>query len=166
MLRLLIVLVSCSTAMSRQVDKYDAESANCRPDEEYEWIYPCPGEETCITRDDRLLCLEDIQYKVPHCICKEGLYRAENGSCYNSEQCDKWKCPGDHEHFECASECDNVCATLDRQNKTNCPIRRYVHFDICSIRCYCDDGYARDDKGNCIPIEDCGNHTTTEESNL
>ncbi|CAH0627379.1 unnamed protein product [Chrysodeixis includens] len=156
MLRLFIVLVSCYAAMCREVDKFDPESAACRPDEEFSLLHPCPGEETCITRDDRLSCLAIPQPYVPHCVCKKGLYRAEDGSCYNDEQCDKWKCPGDHEHFECASECDNVCATLDIQNKTNCPIRRFKYFNICSPKCYCDDGYARDDDGNCIPIEDCG----------
>ncbi|CAH0627377.1 unnamed protein product [Chrysodeixis includens] len=156
MLKLLLVLVFCYMVTCREVHQRDAASANCGPDEEFKFIYPCPGEKTCITRDHRRGCPAIAQCTVPHCLCREGLYRAEDGSCYNDEQCNKWKCPGDHEHFECASECDNVCATLDRQNKTNCPIRKYVNFDICSPKCYCDDGYARDDQGNCIPIKDCG----------
>ncbi|CAD0198478.1 unnamed protein product [Chrysodeixis includens] len=134
----------------------------CRPDEVYKSINTCPGEDTCKNRDDGLVCFEDFPSVESKCVCKEGLYRAEDGSCYTNEQCNKWKCPGDHEHFECDTECDNVCATLDRQNKTNCPIRRFKYFNICSPKCYCDDGYARDDQGNCIPIEECGLFSTTE----
>ncbi|XP_026729506.1 SCO-spondin-like [Trichoplusia ni] len=161
MLKLFIVLISCCTVMCAKIFHFNLhkeerfDGMNCKSDEVAKRIYPCPGERNCNDRYNPRLCLASIQRSYPACVCKDGLLRAEDGSCYTNEQCDKWKCPGDHEHYECASECDNVCATLDRQNKTNCPIRKYDNFDICSPRCYCDDGYARDDKGNCIPIEDC-----------
>nr|3SSB_C Chain C, Inducible metalloproteinase inhibitor protein [Galleria mellonella]3SSB_D Chain D, Inducible metalloproteinase inhibitor protein [Galleria mellonella]7SKL_B Chain B, IMPI alpha [Galleria mellonella]7SKL_D Chain D, IMPI alpha [Galleria mellonella]7SKM_B Chain B, IMPI alpha [Galleria mellonella]7SKM_D Chain D, IMPI alpha [Galleria mellonella] len=31
-------------------------------------------------------------------------------------------CNGGHEYYECGGACDNVCADLHIQNKTNCPI--------------------------------------------
>ncbi|CAH4008536.1 unnamed protein product [Pieris brassicae] len=60
------------------------------------------------------------------------------------------KC-GDDEFFFCGPECDNECSTLHEMNRTNCPILNIV----CNEKCYCEDGYARDDEGQCIPIEEC-----------
>lgn len=61
------------------------------------------------------------------------------------------KCNGSHEYFSCGQECDNVCATLNKQNKTNFPI---VNIQ-CNEQCYCEDGYARNGSNICIPIEEC-----------
>lgn len=60
-------------------------------------------------------------------------------------------CNGGHEYYECGGACDNVCADLHIQNKTNCPIINIR----CNDKCYCEDGYARDVNGKCIPIKDC-----------
>ncbi|CAH0627375.1 unnamed protein product [Chrysodeixis includens] len=155
MLRLLlVVLFSCSAVTCRRVDGFDAESAKCSPDEVFQYIEPCPGEGSCGTRGSSISCPDVIQYAEPQCVCKEGLYRGNDDGCYTEEQCDKLLCPGDNQFFECGDKCDNVCATLDKQNRTNCPVSVYTY--ICLPQCYCSDGYARDDKKNCIPIENCG----------
>lgn len=61
------------------------------------------------------------------------------------------KCTGPNEYFACGGACDNVCETLDKQNQTNCPIRNIK----CNPMCYCNEGYARNDKQICVPIEQC-----------
>ena len=61
------------------------------------------------------------------------------------------KCPGPNEFFDCGGACDNVCATLQEQNQTNCPIINIQ----CNSMCYCEKGYARNDKNICIPIDQC-----------
>ncbi|CAH0627374.1 unnamed protein product [Chrysodeixis includens] len=168
MLRLIaiVVLFSCSAVMCRRVDGYDAESSNCTSNEEFKYLEECPGEVTCGSRGSGILCAAVIRYAVPQCVCKEGLYRGDEddaNGCYTQEQCDKLLCPGDNQFFECGDKCDNVCATLDKQNRTNCPVSVYTY--ICLPQCYCSDGYARDDKNNCIPIENCDqlSHTNSDE---
>ncbi|XP_039748870.1 zonadhesin-like isoform X3 [Pararge aegeria] len=84
------------------------------------------------------------------CHCKEGMLRTENGTCVAADQCPP-KCDGPHEYFSCGSACDNVCATLKIQNKTNCPITNKK----CNPKCYCQEGYARDSNNICIPIRKC-----------
>ncbi|KAJ8732616.1 hypothetical protein PYW07_015215 [Mythimna separata] len=100
--------------------------------------YPCPhppeGEEFC----------------TPACRCENGYYRNSAGECISEEEC--LKCTGPNEHFSCGRICDNECATLKTQNRTNCP---YVN-KRCYSKCYCDEGYARDGNGICIPVDQCG----------
>ncbi|XP_052738623.1 zonadhesin [Bicyclus anynana] len=86
----------------------------------------------------------------PGCLCKEGMLRAENGTCIPTEQCPP-KCNGPYEYFSCGSPCDNLCATLSTQNQTNCPIKNKK----CNPKCYCQQGYARDENNICIPIKNC-----------
>ncbi|KAL4720338.1 hypothetical protein ACJJTC_009071, partial [Scirpophaga incertulas] len=61
------------------------------------------------------------------------------------------QCSKPNEFFSCGSACDNECSTLNEQNRTNCPIINVR----CNERCYCDDGYARDDSGMCVPVSEC-----------
>ncbi|XP_047036250.1 inducible metalloproteinase inhibitor protein-like [Helicoverpa zea] len=56
------------------------------------------------------------------------------------------ECSGRNEHYECGSACQTTCATLGQE----CPIAN----SRCN-GCYCDEGYARNDDGECIPIDDC-----------
>ncbi|KOB67041.1 Serine protease inhibitor 28, partial [Operophtera brumata] len=66
-------------------------------------------------------------------------YRALRGA--NTNQC-----RGQNEFFSCGSACDNECSMLATQNRTNCPIKNIM----CNKKCYCDDGFARDDKKQCL----------------
>nr|WDD44669.1 zonadhesin 1 [Ephestia kuehniella] len=83
------------------------------------------------------------------CRCKSGYFYNKIGECIKKEEC--LQCKGEHEFFSCGPECDNVCATLDKQNRTNCPIINIQ----CNKKCYCEDGYARDENNTCIPIDQC-----------
>lgn len=61
------------------------------------------------------------------------------------------RCDGPHEIYACGGACDNVCATLHEQNQTHCLIKNIK----CIDKCYCEEGYARDENNICIPIEKC-----------
>lgn len=61
------------------------------------------------------------------------------------------KCTKPNEFFACGGACDNECDKLDSQNRTVCPIVNIK----CNPKCYCEDGYARDYKNNCVPISEC-----------
>jgi hypothetical protein len=61
------------------------------------------------------------------------------------------KCSKPNEFYSCGGACDNECKTLGKQNRTSCPIVNIT----CNKKCYCEDGYARDAKGNCIPVDQC-----------
>ncbi|XP_022816594.1 inducible metalloproteinase inhibitor protein-like [Spodoptera litura] len=56
-------------------------------------------------------------------------------------------CDRENEHYECGSACQTTCATLG----TVCPIVNIR----CNDACYCDEGFARDDNGICIPEGEC-----------
>ncbi|PZC85306.1 hypothetical protein B5X24_HaOG201802 [Helicoverpa armigera] len=108
------------------------------------------GKWNCSQIDEPDLCIDPIKC-YGGCVCKEGFLRLENGTCVPEAQCPR-KCPGPNEHYACGSECDNICSKLSRQNQTNCPIVN----KRCNNKCYCNEGFARDDNGVCIPIEQCG----------
>ncbi|CAB3243771.1 unnamed protein product [Arctia plantaginis] len=121
----------------------------CQQNEELRCVNSCPPEKTCKNRDIQFSCLavyEPCQFK---CVCKEGYFRNSLGTCITKAQCDQ--CSGKNEFFACDSACDNECSSLHKQNRTNCPIKNI----ICNQRCYCENGYARDQKGHCIPVEKC-----------
>ncbi|KAJ8732217.1 hypothetical protein PYW08_014947 [Mythimna loreyi] len=121
----------------------------CRQDEQLECVQPCPPEKTCRNRHIAFSCLQTDEPCKNICACKPGLLRNAVGQCVTYEQCEM--CDRENEYFECGSACDNECATLGVQNKTNCPIQNIV----CNPKCYCEDGFARDDSGNCVAVEKC-----------
>ncbi|XP_073828334.1 venom serine protease inhibitor [Musca autumnalis] len=59
-------------------------------------------------------------------------------------------CPKNEYYTSCGDSCQTECATLNQP----CLIR---HFR-CPDGCYCNKGYARNNKGVCIPIAKCPKH--------
>ncbi|XP_057651848.1 inducible metalloproteinase inhibitor protein [Diorhabda carinulata] len=57
------------------------------------------------------------------------------------------RCKGPNEHYACGSACQTACETLGEP----CPIVNVR----CNDDCFCNDGYARDDDGICIPQKKC-----------
>ncbi|CAH0727832.1 unnamed protein product, partial [Brenthis ino] len=84
----------------------------------------------------------------PTCRCKKGFYRNKIGQCISKTDC--LKCTGPNEYFSCGSACDNECSDLSK-NQTSCPIINVK----CNEKCYCEAGYARNNRNICIPIEKC-----------
>lgn len=57
------------------------------------------------------------------------------------------RCKKPNEHFDCRSAGETTCETLGEPcNNENV---------TCNQGCYCNDNFARDENGRCIPIEDC-----------
>ncbi|KAL4707026.1 hypothetical protein ACJJTC_000453 [Scirpophaga incertulas] len=121
----------------------------CGPNEEERCVKPCPPERTCRRRVNNLFCIKDDNPCQKKCVCKPGYFRNSIGQCISEAQCDQ--CSKPNEFFSCGSACDNECSTLNQQNRTHCPIINIK----CNEKCYCDDGYARDDSGKCVPVSEC-----------
>ncbi|XP_047515818.1 inducible metalloproteinase inhibitor protein-like isoform X2 [Pieris napi] len=120
-------------------------------DEHLQCVFPCPTSEVeCVNGEIRRSCLNSAEPCTMQCVCKPGLYRSYLGDCLPEENCGKC---GNHEFFSCGPECDNECSTLHEMNRTNCPILNIV----CNEKCYCEDGFARNDARECIPVEECPN---------
>ncbi|KAL0840528.1 hypothetical protein ABMA28_015747 [Loxostege sticticalis] len=125
----------------------------CGPNEEYD---PCPdcSPQTCEMMNQTYHCPRLPASKMgpgchPSCRCKKEYFRNKIGECIHSSDCAK--CTKPHEYFSCGGACDNVCENIKEQNQTNCPIINIQ----CNKMCYCEADYARDYKGDCIPIKDC-----------
>ncbi|CAK9795037.1 Inducible metalloproteinase inhibitor protein [Anthophora plagiata] len=56
-------------------------------------------------------------------------------------------CDRPHEIYACGSACQRTCDNLGQR----CPIVNIR----CNDACYCEEGYARNSKGTCIPINMC-----------
>lgn len=76
---------------------------------------------------------------------------------YSSLFTDKLKCPGPNEHYECGYVCDNECGRLGERDGTDCQQESYR----CIRQCYCDEGFARDEKDTCIPDGNCSTYGKT-----
>ncbi|XP_063839439.1 inducible metalloproteinase inhibitor protein-like isoform X3 [Ostrinia nubilalis] len=138
-------VISCLIVVcSAQTDKLQ-----CGSHEVEACVKDCPPEKSCRNRGIKFNCLNDDSPCTPKCICAEGYYRNAIGTCITGEECDK--CQGKNEFYACDSACDNVCADIATQNRTKCPILNIK----CNEWCYCDDGYARDANGNCVPVSEC-----------
>ncbi|XP_012154590.1 inducible metalloproteinase inhibitor protein [Ceratitis capitata] len=56
-------------------------------------------------------------------------------------------CPPHETYTACGASCQTECATLNQP----C----YIRHIRCPDGCYCDEGYARDANGVCIPQSEC-----------
>lgn len=56
-------------------------------------------------------------------------------------------CGAHASYLNCGPNCETTCATLGQK----CSI---VHIR-CPDGCFCNEGYARNSKNECIPIEEC-----------
>ncbi|XP_044742925.1 mucin-5B-like isoform X2 [Chrysoperla carnea] len=120
----------------------------------------CPVNETCTKPYEQYnpcgskyqrSCSNFFNYSRPECDCQEmcecvsGYVRDLNGFCVQPQECPN--ICGTNEKFDCGSACDTECKTLGEP----CPIVNVK----CNEKCYCVDGYARNCKGECVPINEC-----------
>ena len=56
-------------------------------------------------------------------------------------------CPENETYFQCGAPCQRECATLGQP----C-LRRFIR---CPDGCYCNNEYAGNAQGKCIPITEC-----------
>ncbi|XP_077291699.1 zonadhesin-like [Arctopsyche grandis] len=104
---------------------------------------PCPT--TCANKDQEPKKCLAICENEGACICKPEYIRGWNQNCIKPEECPT--CEGPNEFFSCGSACDTTCETMGKK----CDIFNKK----CTEMCYCKEGFARDSKGVCIPINDC-----------
>ncbi|XP_050672953.1 inducible metalloproteinase inhibitor protein-like [Leptidea sinapis] len=130
----------------------------CSMNEILDCVFECPPEKSCRNREIKFSCLDVITPCRPKCVCKKGYIRNSQNVCILEDYCEK--CNGENEYYSCGPHCDNVCATLHEMNQTHCPIVNIR----CNDKCYCREGYARNDQNECIPISECPVITTVSES--
>ena len=124
------------------------------PDNEY-WE---PNGEPCLrtSENPRPDCL--FQSPKPGCVCNTGFRRNSKTS-----QCEpvsklfilKQECSKNETFSFCGSDCATNC--FDESKRHMCPT-------LCKRGCFCNDGYRRDNAGNCVLPDDCkhwsGGHVT------
>ncbi|XP_047985966.1 zonadhesin-like isoform X2 [Leguminivora glycinivorella] len=116
----------------------------CPKGEEY---YNCTG--GCIPRKCSELGFPlDCSKCTPGCVCKDGLVRADNGSCIPVNKCPS--CGGDKNAQQgCGSNCNKMCADIGKPPK-RCPLG--CIFNGCTCRpCY----YYDPNEKKCVKPEDC-----------
>ncbi|XP_077292844.1 zonadhesin-like [Arctopsyche grandis] len=99
---------------------------------------------TCANKDQIRICPAVCRID-GGCVCKPGYVRSWKGVCIKPKQCPT--CSGPNEFYSCGSACDTTCATLG----DTCPIVNIR----CNERCYCKNGFARNNRNVCIPIKKC-----------
>ncbi|XP_059048367.1 zonadhesin-like [Achroia grisella] len=129
-----------------------------KPNEVYE---VCPA--TCPFRtcgiDDRVIScapppkVGDPNCSPPACRCKSGFYRDDKGNCVKWENCPVCKKPNEV-YDPCPAPCPpRRCDVDDRVIRCKAPPQ--LGDPECEPGCRCADGYARNDKGICIPRDQC-----------
>ncbi|CRL03442.1 CLUMA_CG016437, isoform A [Clunio marinus] len=104
------------------------------------------GDLTCeIPNQDGLPCPEFCQ---KGCFCSPGYVRDSNGRCIPCSECQTGPCAcGENESYNlCGTACPDTCETLGEP--TFCTKQ-------CVAGCFCDKGFVRGPKGNCIPENEC-----------
>ncbi|XP_063890554.1 uncharacterized protein LOC110378307 [Helicoverpa armigera] len=124
-------------------------NSDCGSNEVFQCVQPCPPEKSCNNRDIGISCTQEIRPCVFTCVCKPGLIRNDKNECVTEDQCEN--CTRENEEYDCGELCDNVCATLSERNRTHCDLWNHR----CVRKCFCKDGFARDDKWQCVPIDEC-----------
>jgi len=125
-------------------DKFNCQCVECTQDEEFSCGNPyceasCENyEEPC---DVKLKRCED------KCYCKPGYMRNATGECVTTDQCPPKKC-GLHQTFtDCGSTCPDTCDNYKDTER--------ICSDLCVKGCFCDEGYVRNDEGECVTVAEC-----------
>ncbi|CRK87701.1 CLUMA_CG001491, isoform A [Clunio marinus] len=107
----------------------------------------CP--KTCETLGKKNNCTEQC---IEGCFCDKGFVRGPYGNCIRKRKCPQIEC-GQNEHYErCGRYLDDLkCEERQSINIKISPPRK------CNPKCYCDEGFYRNDEGVCIPWSECPN---------
>ncbi|GBP26747.1 Mucin-19 [Eumeta japonica] len=85
------------------------------------------------------------------CFCEDGYVENEFGECVPIDKCPSPSCFDENEVFKrCGPGYDNTCQ--DYNNNKNGVV---AASKVCVSGCYCKEGYARDEIGFCVKLEDC-----------
>ncbi|XP_039439707.1 zonadhesin-like [Culex pipiens pallens] len=139
----------------------------CGPNELYnECGTACP--ETCDTFNGLVENRACILLCVPGCFCKDGFVRNKDGQCIPPSECPNptGSTPtieivtpvcGKNEIFsKCGTACPTTCDTiLGLTDNRICPT-------ICRIGCVCQNGFVRNQSGQCVAPSECPGVSTPE----
>lgn len=137
------------------------ESGECVPenkcpnwcDRPNEVKYDCYNEcspRTCpnVTQPENRACT--LQCEIGVCDCINNYFRNECGVCVPEDQCSaSCSCKSDNEEIKCI----NSCSASTCEHVTSGILRKCASY--CSRTCECNEGYARDAGGCCIPESEC-----------
>ncbi|XP_063962432.1 zonadhesin-like isoform X2 [Lytechinus pictus] len=126
----------------RCVLESECPSTSCGENESYTSCgSACP--KSCENKDEEQFC---ITLCVEGCFCDDGFLRDENGRCVLESECPSTSC-GENESFtSCGSACPKTCENKD--NEQFC-------ITLCVKGCFCDNGFLRDENGQCVLESEC-----------
>lgn len=136
----------------------DSGSSQC-PDPNAEWLYCMRGkscERTCKSPLNwKFLCEEESERCYGTCVCKPGYIQDNNKKCVPKSVCSitDHHCNGDHEvdrYCKKGKSCERTCEKpFNYKNICNGPSGN------CNRVCVCDLDFVRNEKGKCIPKDNC-----------
>ncbi|XP_063890544.1 zonadhesin isoform X2 [Helicoverpa armigera] len=111
----------------------------------------------CTQKDQSVPCVRlDPKFCLKGCVCEEGYLRDENGVCVPQDQCKKETEPTTCPPNEQFTECTQIVCRAQKCEQKNWPIPcPGIAAGSCIKGCVCQDGYLRDDNGDCIPEDKC-----------
>nr|XP_049703173.1 zonadhesin isoform X6 [Helicoverpa armigera] len=111
----------------------------------------------CTQKDLSVPCVRlDPKFCLKGCVCEEGFLRDENGVCVPQDQCKKETEPTTCPPNEQFTECTQIVCRAQKCEQKNWPIPcPGIAAGSCIKGCVCQDGYLRDDNGDCIPEDQC-----------
>lgn len=116
----------------------DCPTPTCRENEEFNEC-GCV-DKNCENRDDNIVCVSCQR----GCYCKPGFVRSSDDKCIPVNECPSCNQPNEKYTF-CNKLCEPTCKS---PRPEICPA-------ICFPGCVCQEGFVRDDNGNCVKFEQC-----------
>ena len=124
-----IIVIECGPNEHRDICGSACKEANCNDD---------PNNPMFCTR----MCTD-------MCLCNEGFARNENGECIPDGECVIVNQCGPNEHRDvCGSPCKEANCNDDPNNPMFCT-------RMCTDMCLCNEGFARNQNGECVPDGEC-----------
>ncbi|XP_035428978.2 zonadhesin [Spodoptera frugiperda] len=97
------------------------------------------------------------------CVCEEGYLRNKNGTCVKENQCEPPTCPANELWSTCAQATCRAEDCSQRGKPVACP---RVKEEFCIKKCVCVKGFLRNEKGDCVPENQCPPPTCSENEQL
>ncbi|XP_068630539.1 rh5-interacting protein-like isoform X2 [Battus philenor] len=131
----------------------------------------CPPE-TCRSIVARYKC-DSNEVGQPGCVCKPGFLRLSlNSTCIPMEECPELKnspdynkpeCKLPHESLKCVKVCPPPKTCNNRFVEVSC---LYIANETCTHKCVCDDGFYRNEDGQCVTGDQCSDNCSKPNESI